>query len=646
MKRYLKIAIAALMIFSLSIAPNAVILSAPLSADAVSAETVSIQKAEPVKAAPKTESVQENKTVTINEKTVEKLQDKNDTFYEPEEESITVLEDSSAFVNDAVSVFFKDGTAEDEKQAVVDSVNGEFAGEIGFMNQYEIKIQHSEFDKIENICNSLMENDCVEFASCIITNSYEPDYVPDDPWNGYPNWNENANSGYSRYSNWWIKAIDADKAWDYEEKFSNIKIGIVDSGFDTEHEELQGKITFPSKFYEKHNAPDDHGTHVSGIIAADRDNGKGISGIVQNCQLVCVDWHANKEQGQKWISEVRIMSGFIAAVRAGAKVVNFSLGSSGTITNGTTDRYKFVKDAEAKYTSYIMAKLLQHGYDFICCQSAGNGVDMKNGDSFAVDASNNGTFCTITEKNAVKFVIGVKPKDILDRIIIVSAAKFDGYNKYSHSTFSNGGSQVSISAPGSSIYSTIYDPEDEDRDYGYMSGTSMAAPIVTAVTSLVWSVNQNFTGAQVKHFVCDVENTKYMVEDNDDETHLPTGSIPLVNAQLAVEAALRANGDTGYLEGDIDTPDSDDDENISVEVVNNNSGEVYRLFTGENGTLSARLPEGDYIIRAVDGVEWNEGFTVTKDEVTTLDTLATGKTGLNTEKLVGALSQLAETVAE
>lgn len=645
MKKYVKVLISFLVVLSLSATPGAVSLAnTEYTANALQAHTNSVKSVDTLSTSEMPETTEnaekESTPVELNEETLESFIGADDKFYEPEEESITVLGDDSAYVNDAVSVFFREGTADSEKSEVIESVGGEIAGEIGFMNQYEVKIQRRNFEEISEICDKLMENDSVEFASCILANQYEPDYVPDDPWSGYINWGDNANSGSLKRANWWIKAIDADKAWDYEEKFNEIKIGIVDSGFYTEHEELQGKITFPREYYEKNNAPTAHGTHVAGIIAAERDNGIGISGIVKDCELVCVDWEADESQGQKWNSEVRIMTGFINAVRAGARVINFSLGSSGNIRNGTTDRYKFVKDTEALYTSYIMAKLIQRGYDFICCQSAGNGVIMQNGDSFAVDASNNGTFCTITEENAASFVLGVTPKDIVDRIIIVSSAMFNRNDTYVHSPFSNGGDQVSISAPGSEIYSTYYS-EDGSSNYGYMSGTSMAAPIVTAVASLVWSINSSFTGSQVKHFVCDVENTKYLVEDNNDKTHLPTGSVPMVNALLAVQAALKAIGDTGIVDGEVDSPTDPEDENINVEIVSDESGEVYRILTDEDGKFTARLPEGSYTIRKVDNIDWEENFTVYKDETTALETIATGNfTAVNAEKLVNVISEI------
>ena len=552
------------------------------------------------------------KAVEISAKNIAQFENENDTFYEPEEESISVLEDSTPYINDCVTVFFSDNATLLDKKRVVDSLDGEIVGKVDFMNEYEIKIERSDFYEINNLCDDLMENETVEFASCSLAEKITPDYVPNDPWN-LTDWSDNALDGLSQYSNWWVKATDIDKAWDYDEYFSDINVGIVDSGFDPGHEDLEGKIVFPNGFFEKNNAPSYHGNHVAGIIGASQDNGKGLSGIVRDGKLICIDWQANEDQGQKWNNNARIMTGFVNAVRAGAKVVNFSLGSSGTIDNGI-DRPEIVKDTTARFSSYYVAKMLQRGYDFICCQSAGNGVYKDDKFAYAVDASNNGTFCPITVNNAVRTVKGVTPQDIVDRIIVVAAAKFNGYNTYEQARFSNGGSQVSICAPGYSIYSTYYNGADSQFNhcaYRYLNGTSMAAPIVAGIASLVWSVNPSFTGAQVKHFVCDEENTKYEVADSSDKLHLPTGTMRMVNAQLAVEAAIKETENYGTVTGHLEWAKITPNKYIDFTVTNKNTDTVYRLMTDATGNFSAKLPAGEYILK-LEGKK--KTFTLSENE--------------------------------
>lgn len=562
------------------------------------------------------------KTVKIDANNIAQFEDKDDVFYEPEEESISALEDSTTYINDAITVFFSDDATLLDKKKVVKALDGEIVGKVDFMNEYEIKIERSDFYEINNLCDELMENDKVEFASCSLAEKITPDYVPNDPWN-LTDWDDDALDRRSLYSNWWIKATDTDKAWDYDEYFSDIDVGIVDTGFDPTHEDLEGKIVFPNEFFEKNNAPSYHGNHVAGIIGATQDNEKGLTGIVRDGKLVCIDWEANEEQGQKWNNSARIMTGFVNAVRAGAKVVNFSLGSSGTIKNGI-DRLQIVKDTQGKFNSYYIAKMLQRGYDFICCQSAGNGVYKNDKFAYAVDASNNGTFCPITVDNAVKTVKGVTPQEIVDRIIIVAAAKFTGFNTYEQADFSNGGSQVSICAPGYDIYSTYYKGDGKDYNYcsyAYLKGTSMAAPIVTGIASLVWSVNPSFTGAQVKHFVCDEENTKYEVADSSSELHLPTGTMRMVNAQLAVETAIKECENYGTVTGRLEWAKITPSKVIDFIITSKETGMVYRFMTDTAGNFNVKLPAGSYTLD-LSGKKRN--FTVTEGENTDFGHMRTG----------------------
>lgn len=528
LKRYVNSVLAVILTLTVAVIPNAAFKKSQAE-PVVNSETVQT-----------TSTTLKSEAVTVNEKNCKNFTSEKDKFYEPEKESISVVEDSIAYINDSVAVYFSEDATQAQKDEVVSSVNGEIVGSVEDMNEYEIRVARSDIYELDGLCDELMKNEAVEFASCCVANSYGDQSVPDDPWGGFTYWGDNALDRSYTFQNWWIKAADIDKAWDYKEYFHHIDIGVVDGGFDTEHEDLQGKIVFPDRKFERCNLPDYHGTHVSGIIAANQNNKTGITGVVDDCTLICADWKAEMDKGQFWFSDLRILTGLNHVVKAGAKVVNFSIGSSGTIINGTTDKFKFVKDIEANFSSFYIAKLLQKGYDFVCCQSAGNGTTLKKNDTkYAVDASNNGIFSAITTKNAVKTVIGVKPQDIVDRIIIVASAKFNGYNSYEQSSFSNGGSQVSICAPGSTIYSTYYTENDPVSSYSYLSGTSMACPVVTGIASLVWSVNPDFTGADVKRIVCDEANTKYTVSDSSDLNHLPEGEMRMVNAELAVKAAIK-----------------------------------------------------------------------------------------------------------
>lgn len=183
------------------------------------------------------------------------------------------------------------------------------------------------------------------------------------------------------------------------------------------------------------------------------------------------------------------------------------------------------------------------GYDFVFVNSAGNGD--KNG--FGVDAKNSGYFASITPENCYTNS-EISADDILNRIIIVTNAEQTdkGYQIYKSSNFGN---VVDICAPGKNIYSTItgefLNPMQTKGSYGYLSGTSMSTPMVTGVASLVWSVNEDFTGAEVKEIVCN--NYSEWVRINPESKYTSSSyadengylGYPMVNAKLSVEEAIR-----------------------------------------------------------------------------------------------------------
>ena len=141
----------------------------------------------------------------------------------------------------------------------------------------------------------------------------------------------------------------------------------------------------------------------------------------------------------------------------------------------------------------------------------------------------------------------------------------------------------------------------------------MAAPIVTGIASLVWSVNPSFTGAQVKHFVCDEENTKYEVADSSSRLHLPTGTMRMVNAQLAVEAAIKECENYGTVNGHLKWAKITPSNVIDFTVTGNRDGTVYRMMTDTSGNFSAKLPAGEYTLK-LEGKKCN--FTVAEGENT------------------------------
>ncbi len=472
------------------------------------------------------------------------------------EDDIETVDGENGYINNKIAVFISNKTSFKEKLAFFNACGGRLVGWSTPADLYVIEYNMMSYDAIASKCERLLLNDAVELAIPVTVSKYVPDATPSDDFN-YSDVSKEWDEIHPDGRNWWLEAINARHAWDYTDYLSKINIGIIDAGYDLDHPDLEGKIRFPSEKLAGRNYQDYHGCHVAGIIGA-KHNGVGIAGICDNSELICVDWLP--DLFQLWISDLAIYFGFSSVVEAGAKVVNLSVGSSGSkVSNDST---LFEKLITPRAYSYMMCSLLSKGYDFVAVQSAGNGDEMGN----PINAENNGLFTCINKDNIFTGTYDYSADDILDRIIVVASAENRGNGEYVQSFYSNVGSTVSIAAPGEDVYSC-----STDGDYEYLSGTSMAAPVVTGVASLVWSVNPDFTGLEVKEIVC--TSTKSVARVNTGVPYiyddLEIMDYPMVNAKLAVEEAIRrTDPSTGTVVGTIG-------DNASEVVFNGVSYSVY-----------------------------------------------------------------------
>lgn len=497
------------------------------------------------------------------------------------EENVYQITDNAGFIKDTLLVIFKEDASAFDKLSVFAKADGICVGNLSDFNLYIIRTEIDNPEEADKLCKNLTSLDSVLLASVCPAKKLEEQYTPNDPFmdeNGYGSneWDDKNPKG----NNWHIEAIDCRGAWGYKSLFNHINLGVIDGGFDTEHEELAGKIVFPSKREERRNRPNHHGTHVSGIIAAEQDNGVGVSGICSDSTLICVDW--SPSTNQLWIGDLEILNGFKKVVKAGAKVVNFSVGSSGSIAEDKYEYPSIVMNFDSLLYSYAMGNLLSKGYDFVVVQSAGNGND----ESYAVEADQNGIFSCITEDNAFLPFKNIEAKDLIDRIIIVGSTELTE-NGIVQDSSSNVGNRVDICAPGNNIYSCT-----KDDTYLTKSGTSMAAPVVTGVAALVWSVNESLSGSDVKRIVC--ESTNYYAPPSEERhfDFLNYKAYPLVNAKLAVEEALMQKG--GFQNVSINTePDKE-------VLITSEDKREFIFESDSDGNITCVLPQGEYTVKTID----------------------------------------------
>ncbi len=250
----------------------------------------------------------------------------------------------------------------------------------------------------------------------------------------------------------------------------------------------------------------DHGTHVSGIIAAIRNNGVGINGVANNVEIMPIRTVPDGDEHDKDVANA-----IRYAVDNGAWVVNMSFGKSFSPEKKWVD--EAVKYAESKGVLLIHA--------------AGN--DAKNIDVEDNFPSMNFNYDTL--KVASNWMnIGASGATANDL-----TASFSNYGKR----------EVSVFAPGVKIYSTI----PGGNTYGTHDGTSMAAPVVTGLAALLLSYYPELTAVQIKNIIkqssSKINDIKVLVPGSEnDKVDLSsiseTGGI--VNAYQAFMMAAQMKG--------------------------------------------------------------------------------------------------------
>ncbi len=257
------------------------------------------------------------------------------------------------------------------------------------------------------------------------------------------------------------------------------------------------------------NREDDesHGTHVAGIIAAERNNGKGANGVANNVALMSIRAVPNGDEYDKDIA-----LGIRYAVDNGAKVINGSFGKS------FSPNAQWVYDA-LKYAAEN---------DVLFVHAAGNdGADLDDpaNPNFPNDQINNGA-------------------EFADNVITVGALD-PKYGSELLASYSNYGKiNVDVFAPGTDIYSSF-----PNNEYEYSPGTSMAAPAVAGVAALLFSQYPSLTASQVKKIIMQsglpIKAKVVLGGDNSKTATLQSISVSgkIVNAYNAlIMASNVANG--------------------------------------------------------------------------------------------------------
>jgi cell wall-associated protease len=249
-----------------------------------------------------------------------------------------------------------------------------------------------------------------------------------------------------------------------------------------------------------------HGTHCSGIIGAVRGNNKGMDGIADNVRIMMLRAVPDGDEHDKDIAlAIRY------AVDNGAQIISMSFGKS------YSPQKNWVDDAFA----YAESK------NVLLVHAAGN--DAKNVDT-AYNFPN------------PAFVAGGRS----NTTITVGASAEPKSGSYTASFSNFGKKEVDVFAPGVKIYSTL--PGDGGKNYGNLSGTSMACPLVAGIAALTLEYFPTLTAKQLKYVIeksAQAQKEKVTKPGTDEKVPMSdlskTGGI--VNAYEAVKLAATLTGE-------------------------------------------------------------------------------------------------------
>lgn len=233
---------------------------------------------------------------------------------------------------------------------------------------------------------------------------------------------------------WNITAFDLPKTWE-KTKGEGVKVAVLDTGCDLDHPDLKANLLPGFNFVNPSRDPNDdnsHGTHVSGIIAAE-NNEIGMVGVAPKAKIIPVKVLDRNGNGNL----VDVAKGIRWAVdSAAADIICMSLGSP----NPVQEVRKAIQYAHSK--------------GVVCFVAAGNSGLTKN---------------------------VFYPAEYPETVAIGSIDE-----NLCRSSFSNTGKNLDFMAPGNKIFSTV-----PDNWYAVLSGTSMAAPFAVGVAALLLSYSRN-----------------------------------------------------------------------------------------------------------------------------------------------------------
>lgn len=278
---------------------------------------------------------------------------------------------------------------------------------------------------------------------------------------------------YSVNSTLWhlgSKGVDAISAWDINQGREDVIVAVCDGGVDYTHSDLdpgdRSHVITGYDFGDNDNDPMDdlpdapdsylsHGTHIAGIIGAIPNDSKGLSGVMRKCKIMPVKMVGSGSVKYPFTNKTVWDFSTTAFPSDVARSINYAVSNGASIIN-----LSFGFDCDGADGKVVQTRLpalhsaLRNAYYNNVLITCSMGNDYEKG-------------------NPIQY-----PAAFTEYVIAIGNLQENGTRWKSSST----GKHIFISAPGTSIYSTVLNPE-----WGFKTGTSMAAPVVAGVAGLIIS---------------------------------------------------------------------------------------------------------------------------------------------------------------
>ncbi|WP_165777189.1 S8 family peptidase [Bifidobacterium primatium] len=346
---------------------------------------------------------------------------------------------------------------------------------------------------------------------------------------------------------WGIKAIGGDKAKQViskNVKLNSVTVGVMDSGIDERHEDLVGQIDtnastscitngVPDGNASKRNQVDDdfmdsqntfyHATHVAGTIA----------GKTYNAGWLTYD---NSVNPQAKLANIRVSYHTLIYPEYAVCGLNWSVDHRIPIINASfsVDPWHYWMPNNptqaAGYEVVLRATEYMQNNNVLLIAAAMN--DSQDLDNLATDSkSPNDTGSPIQNRPIVGGQGLFASMTNMPGVMVVSNVQKNANGTFSRSDSSNYGAKgISIAGPGTDI-SSAYPYEGFDNGWASATGTSMAAPHVAGVASLIKGIHPEYTAAQIKAQLLRQANYKQLSASADGKEYRGAG---MVNAYAAV----------------------------------------------------------------------------------------------------------------